>query len=189
MPKGPLVTPEAVFEAADTLSARGETPSLRAVRREIGGGSFGTILPMLQSWRRARGEDGGDPGEAEPGLNALPPSVAAALDRLMSATAEVAEAVQSARAAPDGLDIPTPAQTAGLGFAEGEADTGLKSELASLQRMAVEQLTKLRAERDGLANRLEEAEAELGALKEWQHKAAHHIKSLSARVNAAEQVQ
>ena len=185
MPKGPLVTPDAVFAAADALVARGDSPSLRAVRRELGGGSFGTILPMLQSWRRARGEDGVDPGDAEPGLNALPPSVAAALDRLMSATAEVAEAVQAARAAPDGLDIPTPAQTAGLGLMPSGESEELKAELESLQKMAVEQLSKLRSERDGLAAKLERAETEIRELRAWQEKAAQHIKMLSARVNAA----
>lgn len=48
------LTPEAIAAAADRLIARGEKPSLRAVRAELGGGSLGTIQPALAAWRARR---------------------------------------------------------------------------------------------------------------------------------------
>lgn len=45
------VTREAVFQAAAALVGRGESPTLQAVRREIGGGSYSTIGGYMQEWR------------------------------------------------------------------------------------------------------------------------------------------
>lgn len=195
MSRDARVTPEAVFLAADRLVERGATPSLRAVRREIGGGSFGSILPLLQSWRRARGEDPSDPPEGDADLTALPPAVASALDRLMTATAEVAEAVRQSGAAPDGVDIPRPGQrspsiaipeptvpAASLAIAiptptpaAPAQDPALRGEIETLRRLAAEKIGRLQAERDALAREVE-------ALKGWQSRAAQHIKVLAERL-------
>ncbi|GAB3645177.1 DNA-binding protein [Ramlibacter alkalitolerans] len=40
----------AVFRAADALYARGTRPTVRAVRDELGGGSFKHISPALSAW-------------------------------------------------------------------------------------------------------------------------------------------
>ncbi|NDV50547.1 DNA-binding protein [Salipiger sp. PrR003] len=57
-----------VFSAADALVARGETVSVTAVRKEIGGGtpkgSPNTVCPLLRAWR-----------EAQVQIEAIPPEI------------------------------------------------------------------------------------------------------------------
>ena len=48
------ITPEQIVETAEALVERGEAPTLVAVRRELGGGSFTTISEALRSWRERR---------------------------------------------------------------------------------------------------------------------------------------
>jgi hypothetical protein len=48
------ITKEIVFAAADALIARGEEPTLEAVRTETGTGSNGTIAPIMRAWREDR---------------------------------------------------------------------------------------------------------------------------------------
>ena len=45
------ITHEQIIETATALLARGESPTLAAVRRELGGGSFTTISDALKTWR------------------------------------------------------------------------------------------------------------------------------------------
>lgn len=45
-----------VAQAADAIVARGESPTLAAVRAEIGGGSYTVISEGMRAWRRAREE-------------------------------------------------------------------------------------------------------------------------------------
>ena len=42
---------EKIFEAADALDAAGKKPTLSAVRKAIGGGSYTTISDAMQEWR------------------------------------------------------------------------------------------------------------------------------------------
>ena len=166
MARDTLVTAESVFNAADRLMESAVNPSLRAVRKELGGGSFGTILPFLQSWRRARGLDTDD--EQPVDLSALPPAVAAALDRMANATQELTDAVQQE-------------------FGRDDADTGptqeeMRAEVVKLQEMAVEQISKLRAERDDLIAMLTEARQELTTLKEWRRNAVEHMRALGTKI-------
>lgn len=51
------ITAEKVHAAADALLERGETPTLAAVRRELGRGSFTTISEAMRTWRARRGHD------------------------------------------------------------------------------------------------------------------------------------
>ena len=53
----PVATREVVFDAAETLTRRGEEPSSRAVRDEIGGGSLATIQRHLRAWKVESRED------------------------------------------------------------------------------------------------------------------------------------
>lgn len=167
MVKRTLVTAEAVFAAADGLVADGRTPSLRAVRQLLGGGSFGSIGPFLQSWRRSRLEEEEDlaDGEGEP----LPPAVAAALDRLLSAAREVTEAVQEAARAAHRSDASDAARW--------------KAEIEHLQGLARNEIAALRTERDGLQARLADTEAALADMHEWRRRALHHMKALSTKVS------
>jgi chromosome segregation ATPase len=45
------ITKEQIFRAADALSASGHNPTLAAVRRAVGGGSFTTISEVMNEWR------------------------------------------------------------------------------------------------------------------------------------------
>lgn len=46
-----LISAETVMQAAEALAGRGEKPSLRKVRDELGGGSPNAILPLLNAWK------------------------------------------------------------------------------------------------------------------------------------------
>lgn len=45
------VTRESVFAAANMLVEAGESPTLQAIRRKLGGGSYSTISGYMQEWR------------------------------------------------------------------------------------------------------------------------------------------
>ena len=45
---------EQIRQAAETLVERGEKPTIRAVRQELGRGSEATIGPVLRAWRKER---------------------------------------------------------------------------------------------------------------------------------------
>jgi len=68
-----VVTQERVFEVADTLTARGEDPSILSVQAAIGGGSYSTVKRYLDVWKEA--------GRQRRAQIALPD---AAVERLMS---------------------------------------------------------------------------------------------------------
>jgi predicted methyltransferase len=46
-----VVTPEAIWQAAEALETAGVRPTLTAVRNKIGGGSFTTITNAMGQWR------------------------------------------------------------------------------------------------------------------------------------------
>jgi len=48
------ITPENIEAAAERIAARGEKPTARAVRAELGGGSMVTIAPALAAWKANR---------------------------------------------------------------------------------------------------------------------------------------
>ena len=91
------ITPEQVTAAADAIKSAGATPTLRAVRERLGGGSMGTINRMLQGWRDSQARP------TAPEI-AIPPAVARALTDYLSTeiaqakapvTSELAEARQA----------------------------------------------------------------------------------------------
>jgi len=48
------LTRETIWEAADTLAAAGQSPTLAAIRRALGGGSFTTISEAMTEWHAKR---------------------------------------------------------------------------------------------------------------------------------------
>lgn len=48
------VTQESIIQAAEALVARGESPTLAAVRQEVGGGSYTTISDAMREWRQSK---------------------------------------------------------------------------------------------------------------------------------------
>jgi hypothetical protein len=79
----PPLTTSDIEAAAERIAARGQRPSSRAVRAELGGGSMATIVPALAAWNARRPKS-----EA--------PSVSAEL--LRAVRGEVEGAVAAARA-------------------------------------------------------------------------------------------
>lgn len=70
------ITKEQIFEIANALDAEGHNPTLSAVRKQLGGGSFTTISDAMTEWRARKAEKGGLRHEAPPAvvieqLNAL----------------------------------------------------------------------------------------------------------------------
>lgn len=51
-----LVTEELVFAAADELLAEGVEPTIKLVHEKIGVGSYSTIKPYLDAWKRGKEE-------------------------------------------------------------------------------------------------------------------------------------
>lgn len=166
MAKGNLVTADSVYAAADRLARNGRAPTLRAVRRELGGGSFGSILPFLQSWRRTHDVHVSEAGDK---ASEMDPRLSGALDRLFSAASDVAEAIQDS-----------------IEHKEQEGmSPELRQELIALQKIAVEQIGKLRSERDFLSKELDDARQELRELRAWRRRALQHMKTEQpVRVNA-----
>ena len=46
-----LVTKQSVFDAADALKTSGQKPTIDAIRKALGGGSFSPISELLKEWR------------------------------------------------------------------------------------------------------------------------------------------
>lgn len=51
-----VVTQEAIEKAAESLIARGEKVTNKAVIAELGGGSMSTVVPLVAAWKKARDE-------------------------------------------------------------------------------------------------------------------------------------
>ena len=45
------ITRERIFEVAEAMDAAGQVPTLAAVRKAIGGGSFTTISEAMTEWK------------------------------------------------------------------------------------------------------------------------------------------
>ena len=95
-----LVTWETVNIAADRLRDRGERVSSRAVRSELGGGSYTRILEHLRAWRmRAAGPIDGSAAAAleKPAVQPmeLPPNIAAAVDAFIQTVFNAFSSVQA----------------------------------------------------------------------------------------------
>ncbi|KFA35857.1 DNA-binding protein, partial [Xanthomonas vasicola] len=48
------ITREQIWAAADNLDAAGQNPTLVAVRKVVGGGSFSTIQDAMAEWKARR---------------------------------------------------------------------------------------------------------------------------------------
>lgn len=83
------ITREAVWNAADELDAEGVKPTLNAVRKKLGAGSFTTISDAMTEWKEKQRQ------KAQPTVEPLPPEVAALV------TSIAGELWSAARAAAD----------------------------------------------------------------------------------------
>jgi predicted nucleic acid-binding Zn-ribbon protein len=74
------ITKEQIFAAADELDAGGQSPTLSAVRKAVGGGSFTTISEAMTEWKARRA------AKEAPASEPVPDAVA---DRLEAATRDL----------------------------------------------------------------------------------------------------
>jgi hypothetical protein len=67
------ITREQIFKAADIIQEQGQAPTLAAVRKHLGGGSFSTISEWMNEWRNLR-------ARIEPPREPVPKAI---IDRLL----------------------------------------------------------------------------------------------------------
>lgn len=91
----PIVTQQAVMEAADALFAGGSEPSIVAVQARIGGGSYSTVKRWLDVWKQQRAEAAAAAPETPPEVQAKGQEFARAVWVL--ATKEAQREVQQAK--------------------------------------------------------------------------------------------
>lgn len=125
MHAGRGLTPEDIAAAAEKLVARGEKPSARAVRAELGAGSMATITPALAAWRASH------PRVEGPGSHISPELQRAMLTEIeravTSARSELAAELADTQDANSALAEELKAQTAAAITAEKQA-TDAKAE-------------------------------------------------------------
>ncbi|MDA8381565.1 MAG: DNA-binding protein [Betaproteobacteria bacterium] len=74
------ITAEQIWAAADALDAAGQSPTLAAVRKAVGGGSFTTISEAMAQWRASKAD------KSTPLREPAPPMV---MERLAEVGAEI----------------------------------------------------------------------------------------------------
>ena len=130
------ITCEAIWQAADQLNEEGAKPTLNAVRKKLGGGSFTTISDAMSQWKERQRQ------RAQPAAEPLPGRLASSLNAL------AAEVWVAARAT---------AERALTG--ERERLAAEQAELREQAAEAVELADTLTAEVEGLRAQLAEASA------------------------------
>lgn len=205
------ITQEQIWMAADELAAAGERPTLAAVRRRVGGGSFTTISEAMSAWHARQAA-----GELPPVREPLPERLAELIEdlgaQLWTAARELAgaqiaverEALEAARQEleTERADVASFAEQLS---AELEAAHQRGAQLTTDLEASVRRIRAVEAERDrqhAWAERAEGAAAERAAhvetLKEELRQAhaeaerarAEHrgvVQDLDARLKAQEQ--
>ena len=172
------ITTEQVHAAADAITARGERPTLTAVRRELGGGSFSTISEAMQAWRARQQEEASAQGESE-----IPEPVREQLASCAAAVWEAALAEAEQRFAAEREALHQARAQADAEVAEAqEAVRTLEAEAEEKDR----RIAALERERDEQAQRAETAESELMTLRERLQQREEQIRSLEGRAETAE---
>jgi Plasmid replication region DNA-binding N-term len=165
------ITQDMIWQAADQLVEAGQNPTLAAVRKAIGGGSFTTIGEALTTWKaailtrqRALLQD------------PLPSALADRFTGLNIDLWHTAVALATSRLAAD---------REALSVREAEADAAraeaisLADQLAAEMEKARDHMATLEAERIDLAERLTAAQIDAAGLR-------HGLAQAEARATAAE---
>lgn len=130
------ISKEQIFQVADQMAAAGQDPTLAAIRKALGGGSFTTISEAMKEWKASR-------RVAESPAREPPPAVIA--ERLEELGAEVwAVATEAA---------------SGRLQAEREALETVRADMERQQAEAAEMADQMSAEIDQLKTRAADLEA------------------------------
>ena len=112
-----------VAAAAEAVAARGDNPTLSAVRAELGGGSFSTISPALRAWKAQQAHTDAPVGEPLP--QPLQEAAAAGAAQLWAAALEIASERLSA-------------ERTALDAARTEADAAVADATATADELAAQ---------------------------------------------------
>ena len=74
------ITKDRIFEVAEAMDAAGQVPTLAAVRKAIGGGSFTTISEAMTEWKANKA------AKETPLREPAPPGAGRAADRVRGRT-------------------------------------------------------------------------------------------------------
>jgi chromosome segregation ATPase len=178
------ITRERVFQVADELAATGRNPTLAAVRKELGGGSFTTISEAMTAWKsrqavRTRSESAPLPSEVTGRFTELAGEVwALALELADKRLAGEREAFEQERAriVADGEEA---AELANQVTAELEAMKGRVAELEAALAAERKETATLREQFARQAERTAAAEARAQEIE----KRADDLNAELARVN------
>jgi len=157
------ITKERIFQVADELDAKGKNPTLAAVRKGLGGGSFTTISEAMTEWKARKAAKEKPPHE---------PAPQAIIDRLAELGSEIwASALELANGR-----LATERQALENAQAQHEAE---KAEAAEL----VDQVT---AELEMMKNRTSALEAAEAALRAESDDLRQQVAILNERVATSE---
>ena len=149
------ITKEQIWAAADDLDASGQKPTLAAVRKAVGGGSFTTIQDAMKDWKARQAAHAAPAREPAPG---------AVLERLSEVGAEIwALAVEMAESR-----LAAEREVIEVEKADAEAARAEAAELA-----------------DNLANELDEARTRLARIEAEHGEALQAITELRAQLTTA----
>lgn len=168
------ITREQIWSAADEIDAAGQNPTLAAVRKAVGGGSFTTIQDAMTEWkaRRAARET---PIQQEP----APQAIADRLQEVGRDIWSIALDVANSRLTTEWLALETARQEMEAARQEtAELADQLTAELDEVKARA-EQLaaaeTSARAEVEALRQRLAAAEARGGEIERQAGELRHEL--------------
>ncbi|MFS3137365.1 DNA-binding protein [Gluconacetobacter sacchari] len=180
-----LISAETVAQAAESLVGRGEKPSVRKVRDELGGGSPNTILPLLNSWKDSLRGRPVDPPKEEPRSEAsdlVSAEMDSAAERMkqgfLAMLAGFVDAErQKAQSAQQAIQAAADQKVA---LAREAAD----QQIADIQTQAVAELADARGEAMELAEALAAATAEAEGLTHRLDALQREVDRLTAELTA-----
>ncbi len=157
------ITKEQIFAAADELDAAGQNPTLAAVRKAVGGGSFTTISEAMSEWRASK------TAQAAPMREPAPQAVTDKLAELGADLWGVALEMANTRLA-----------------AEREALEGVRVEMEAARQEAAELADQLTVELDETKSRLASIEAAEAAARGEAAALRDELAAMRERVATAE---
>jgi len=157
------ITKEQIFAAADELDAAGQNPTLAAVRKAVGGGSFTTISEAMSEWRASK------TARAAPMREPAPQAVTDKLAELGADLWGVALEMANARLA-----------------AEREALEGVRVEMEAARQEAAELADQLTVELDETKSRLASIEAAEAAARGEADALRDELAAMRERATTAE---
>lgn len=175
------ISQEDIFKVADELNQQGIKPTLSAVRKKLGSGSFTTISAAMSEWKQKQ-ETSANPKPQEP----LPPAIIEAMNAHAATVWNVATSLAEKRLDADRAKLDEERRACQEAVAEATelADT-LTSENETLQTK-LEGYDELRRDRDRLKDQFEDLKKRSGdeLMRAMERVQRHEAEVLEARKEA-----